>query len=387
MFSISKPYFSCDDNTAKVVSRFKSHNINKEIFIETESEWGQYLTSEVSDAFVVSALLPALVEGEDIIVESVSDSLYYHFPTLSYLLSKVFDVTPIKLLADDVVHTEWNPTAIGTGFSGGVDSLCTYINHTDSRCPENMRISHLTLFNVGAYGNDYEQSYHDFSNDLKRAKVFASEVGKPLVSLNSNIASLCTNKKIYYYSLRSTLSLAVGILALQKLFRTYFISSSGTIDDMRLSHLDQYLYEANLVQRLGNHHLDIFIAEHDLNRVQKTRFLVDNSYAQKHLYVCAADIFNAKYGEKFKKDTSPNCCECIKCTRTLLALDSMGALAKFAERFDLQKWERIRDKEIARTYIRKERDHFAAENWELYTQNGGILTQRQQEFINQGNLR
>lgn len=387
MFIISKPIISCDASTTRVVSRFKSNNIDKEIFLETESEWGRYLTSEVSDAFVVSALLPALVEGEDIIVESVSDSLYYHFPTLSYLLSKVFGVGPIKLFADNVVHTEWNPTAIGTGFSGGVDSLCTYINHTGPSCPENMRISHLTLFNVGAYGNDYEQAYHDFSNDLKRARVFASEVGKPLVALNTNIATLCTNKKIYTYSLRSTLSLAVGILALQKLFKMYFISSSGTIDDMRLSHLDQYLYEANLVQRLGNHHLDVFIAEHNLNRVQKTKFLVDNTYAQKHLYVCAADIFNAKYGENFKKDTSPNCCECIKCTRTLLALDSMGALEKFAERFDLKKWEKIRDKEIARTFIRKDRDHFAAENWELYTSVGGFITPHQQELIEQGNLR
>lgn len=386
MLIISKPICECNGSLARVIARFTSNNIDKDIFLETSIEWAQYLTSDVSDAFVIGALLPALISGEDLEVDSVSDYLYYNFPTLSYLLSKVFGVNAIKLHTKNIVHTDWQPTAIGTGFSGGVDSLCSYINHTKFDCPESMRITHLTLFNVGAYGNDYEQSYIDFSNDLKRAKNFAQEVGMPLVSLNSNISSIYTDKKIVHYSLRSTLSLAVGILAFQKLFKIYYISSTGTIDDMKLNNLDQYYYESSLVQRLGNHHLDILIAEHDINRVEKMRILVDNVYAQKHLYVCAADIYNSKRGTNYKKDTSPNCCECIKCTRTLLALDFMEALDKFASRFDLEKWKRVRDQEIARMFIRKERDHFAAENWELFCSNGGQLTVKQEALIKQGHL-
>ncbi len=388
MITISNPVYTESATCARISASVEiSANHKSEIFFETDIQYGSYLTHEVSDAFVLAVLLPALVTQQGIVVETISDHLYYHFKTIVYLLGKAFECNPIKLQAKEIIHTNFSPHAVGTGFSGGIDSLCTYINHTSEECPSTLRITHLALFNVGAYGNNYNQSYLDFSKDLERAQIFAKEVGKPLVYINSNISTLYTHEKIVFYSLRSTLSLAMGILALQKLFRTYYISSTGTIDDFRLSKLDQYYYESALVQRLGNQHLDIFISEHDINRVEKTRILIESPLAQKYLYVCAADIYNSKRGTNFKKDTSPNCCECIKCTRTLLALDFMGALDKFSDRFDLHKWLKVRDQEIARMFIRKERDHFAAENWELYTLSGGYITPEQKTIINQGNLR
>lgn len=381
MFNIGKSALRQEEGKVRLVSNFLSSQCQCEIFFETETQYGEYFVTDVSDPFIVAALLPALVEGEDIQVQSVSDRLYYNFNTLSYLLGKVFGYAPIRLHAQNVVKVDYHPKGVGTGFSGGVDSFCTYIRHTAADCPESMRITHLALFNVGAYGNDYDKTRNDFETDYERARQFASEVGKPLVPVNSNMSSIYTQRDIYHYSLRTTLCISSAVLALQKLFSLYYISSSGTIDDIKLSAHDQYYYEGLLTQLLSTVNTCVLIAEHHMNRVEKTLQLIDDENAQKHLYVCAAPIMNEKHGFDYKNDTSPNCCECPKCRRTLSAIDFAGKLDAFKDRFDLEKWAAIRDECIADTYLMKDFDHFKKENWELFCSRGHVLSERQQYLV------
>ncbi len=99
------------------------------------------------------------------------------------------------------------------------------------------------MFNIGSYGNNYKRSYSDYMNDVKRASEFSNDVQMPLVLIDSNIGELYTHPSIFYYSLRSTICLSSAVLSLQKLFKRYFISSTGTIDNMKLSCWDQYFYE------------------------------------------------------------------------------------------------------------------------------------------------
>lgn len=382
MFKIGKSALRQNDGMVRLVSTFSSLKGSKEVFFETEAQYGEFFVSEVSDPFIVAALLPALVEGEDIQVECVSDRLYYNFNTLSFLLGKTFGYTPISLHAQNVETVDYQSKGVGSGFSGGVDSFCSYIRHTSADCPESMRITHLALFNVGAYGNDYEKTRNDFETDLERARQFAGEVGKPLIPVNSNMSSIYTQRDIYHYSLRTTLCISSAVLALQKLFSLYYISSSGTIDDIKLSAHDQYYYEGLLTQLLSTENTSIVIAEHHMNRVEKTLQLLDDKNAQKHLYVCAAPIMNEKHGFNYKNDTSPNCCECPKCRRTLAAIDFAGKLDAFKERFDLEKWAAIRDECIADIYLMKDFDHFKRENWDLFCRRGHVLTKHQQLLVN-----
>jgi len=89
---------------------------------------------------------------------------------------------------------------------------------------------------------------------------------------------------------------------------------------------------------------------------------------QKHLYVCQADVYNEKYSMGFTRDTSPNCCECDKCTRTLLALELLGCINDFAHRFDLSKWAKARPARISRDLVKYQTDPFARELIDLLRQ-------------------
>lgn len=340
------------------------------IFIEVENKYEDYLVHEVADSFVIAAMLPSLILGEDIYCETISDDLYYHSPTILYLLSKTFNKPCIKIVPKKVIHLDFKPQAVGSGFSGGIDSFTTFINHTGDNCPEAYRLTHLTLFNVGAYGNDYGKTKQAFLRDLERAKIFASKVNMPLVAVNTNIGLLYSAKEIHHYSLRSTLCLSVAIKALSKLFRRYYISSTGTIDDMKLDKADQYFYECSLIQLLCSSCTDIFITETNLNRVEKTKIVVNSDLAKKYLYVCAADIFNEAFNMSFEKDTAPNCSQCSKCVRTMLTIDFLGYRDAFKNRFDWGKYDKDFKKNILYIATDRYHGHFSREIYELMCEKG-----------------
>ncbi len=381
--NISQPQLRTSSTAARVCSTFTYANGEKhEVFYETTPEFSKYLVSEVCDAFLVAALLPALVNGEDIYVESVSDCLRYNFDPLMYLLGKVFHYNPVKLHAKEVLHINFNPQAVGTGFSGGVDSLSTYLEHTSEQCPENMRVNHLALFNVGSYGNDPQKTTQNFTSDFERATKFATEVNVPLIPLHSNISSIYVHKDIFHYSLRSTLCLSSAILSLQKLFRLYYISSTGTIDNVMLSNKEQYHYENLFIQRLCTTSTDIMISEVHYDRVEKTKKLLQSELTRKHLYVCNADLMNEKWGEKNEKEGFLNCSECFKCVRTLLTLDLLGKLDEYGNLFNLEKYRRSKDAHILKMYQQKGYDHFQQEIYTLFKERGAQFTPEQQRLIN-----
>jgi len=350
-------------------------NSTKKIFYSVSSKFGEYLVNEIADAFVLACILPALVSKQNIIVKgAVSEDLRYNFNTLIFLLSKVFNYPSIYLIEESIYNVKFNSSACATGFSRGVDSLTTFLKHSNKdECPKGYMISHLTLFNVGSYGNDYNYSKERFIQDSNCALEFSKVVDMPLVLLDSNIGELYSEKEIFHFSLRSTICLSSGILALQKLFKKYFISSSGTIDDMKLNRWDQYYYENSLVQLLSNKNVDIHISEADMNRVQKTDYTANSDLASRYLYVCASDIYNGEYGTNFSKDTSPNCSECVKCTRTILTLDFLGVLDKYSNRFDLSKYEKMKSDLIIDVWLNYKSNHFKNEIFQLMKQKGYSL--------------
>lgn len=239
----------------------------------------------------------------------------------------------------------------------------TYINHTDNCCSDYFKLTHLTLFNVGAYGNNYEYTKEKFSEDSKRAESFAKMLNKPLVLVDSNIAELYTHKDIYTFALR--LTIAAGILALQKLFKVYYVSSSRTIDAMKLSNKNQSFYENSITQLLSNNNTSIFITEADKNRVEKTKIVANFALATDCLYVCAADVYNSTMGTNINKDGFANCGECYKCTQTLQTLDLLGVIDNYSNIFNLDKYYKLKDDLIVDTFLWKDYNGFKNEIFNL----------------------
>lgn len=367
----------------------------KTIFFSVPNEYADYLVTENADAFVLAALIPAIVTRQHITVKAaVSDSLMYHLTSLRYLMETAFksyilpaphqavlpEGTHTQIIADSVEHFEFKPTAVSTGFSGGIDSLATFITHTSDECPDYYKITHLCLMNIGSYGDNYETTSKEFKSETERASKFAQQVDKPLVLLDSNIGELCRpynppgeTKYRINFSSRLIMSISAGIWILQKLFKMYYLSSSGTFKDFAISRYDQGYYENALAQLLSSASTSIHIGEATLDRVEKTKIVANSPYSNKHLYVCAASILKTLYEDKFEKNGYPHCGTCTKCIRTLLTLDFLGVLNQYESRFDLKKYAANRDKYILDTYATRHYNHFNDEICQLIESSGEVL--------------
>ena len=340
-----------------------------EIFFSVPYEYEEYLVDEVADPFILASIPQALVTHQDIVCESMSDVLYENYKSLIYLLSKVYKCAPIDIHPQHIQHLDFSPKEIGTGFSGGIDSFSTFYNHYNADVPETLKISVLALFNVGAYGNDYAKTKACFDADKHRAASFAQEVNLPLLFLDSNISSICKHPSLLGFAQRSILAIASAVLSLQKLFKVYYISSSYTIDKNVYYKADQSKYE-NIITPLLSNITRLCISETYLNRVEKTRLLMNDKYCQQYLYVCAADIYNEKYNTGYQKGDFPNCGECLKCQRTLVTLDFLGVLDKYDKCFDLEKYEHSRKAIYKDVYLKAKYDTFKKEILDLMLEKG-----------------
>ena len=327
-------------------------NTTKNVFFSVPEEYKDYLITEVEDAFVYAAMVPALVTGQDIIVEgAISDYFYNSSKTLIYLLSKAYKCPEINIICDSVVHVDFKPEKVGAAFSGGIDSLATFINHSGVNCPEEFRISQLALFNVGAYGNDYEKSHKSFEADAKRAAEFAEYVNLPLVLVDSNVAELYTHEAIYHNSVHVVFCLFSAIIELQKLWKVYYKSSSYRIDTITIDEISEH-FDSLLTQLSSNNCFQIFIAEANMSRVDKTKLIANSEFAKKFLYVCSMDLFVNNHGLYKTKSNKPNCSECNKCYWTMITLDYLGVLKDFDKRFDFERYYRIK-RHLEYTYYAK----------------------------------
>lgn len=341
---INKPFIEERNSDTFLIAIVENENTNikEEFYFSVENNYGKFLCNEISDPFVVAMLVPALMSGQDIHVKgSISLMLQYHLEnTLIFLLSKIFNKTPIKVIPESTITIEYDSKAIATAFSGGVDSFTTVLQHTSNNCPESLKLTHLTLFNVGAYGNDELRSQEMFQKDAQRAKIFADEIDLPCVFLNSNISKAYEQNEVTHgFASRSSLCTIAGILALQKLFNVYLIAGGTPINMIKLFKWEQGYYEHLLTSYLSTSSTKIIITNVDLTRTEKVEYIADNEKVHKYLHVCAADYLNEKSKIKFNKDNYPNCTECTKCFRTLIVIDILGKLDDFNACFNIKEFE------------------------------------------------
>lgn len=366
---INKPYIETREDQTYLISKIKDEvsNIEEDIFFAVPNEYGKYLCDEVADSFVVAMLLPALVSKQDIYINApISEILFYQIENnLIYTLSKVFEKNSIKVIPQSTCSPKYNPTSVATGFSGGIDSFNTFLNHFEHDSLE-FRLTDLALFNVGAYGNS-KNAQNSFNSDITRTKAFLKDFPLPLITINSNISSLHNYKEIFPFGTRFIINIISGVLAIQKRIKTYIISSGYPIEYISVNskYRDQANYDVLLAFFLSNSNTKFIISEINKNRVEKTIKIYNNDWVKKHLYVCAADIYNENHNMCFCKDTSPNCSECDKCKRTLITLDLLGGLDDFSNRFDLQKYRKHKDSIFINVLANYKKDHFLKEIHDL----------------------
>ena len=321
MIKISKPHIEERDGHSYLISHItdEGQKIDSDIFYSVDLEYGQYLADEVADSFVVGCLLPAAQYNEDIVVEgAMSEKLYYNLTnTILYILSSLYDCN-IKIHANELTNTNFEASGVGCGCSLGVDSLTAIFQHSSKFCGEgheaasaSYNITHLTYFNVGAMGSaDLAKAKASFDKDIQMIRVFANEIGLPLVSLESNFAILY---KDFGFDASGDIRNFSAALSLQKLFGKYLYGSGYPVTEFKYDKGQTGYYEFLLAPLVSTESMEIVIANPNMSRVDKTKYIIDNPLAQKYLYVCWKELIANRWpnSEVAKiKDNKLNCTRC-----------------------------------------------------------------------------
>jgi hypothetical protein len=302
-------------------------------WFEVGPEYGELLTSDRADAFLVAFFFYALTLGLDVQVNApVSESLLYQIDsTLIDFLVSIYPekaYRPIRISAASLAAPVASRGAVGTGVSCGIDSLATIFRHYQHSCPS-MRLTHLCFFNTGSHGRPGEKKMDGLLNARRKlAEGFSREIDLPLVEVRSNMSELMP----LAFGLTHTYLNAAAALALQPLFATYYYSSGATILEFLEDPLDPCYFDTYLLPLVSTRSLRLYSVEENLGRYEKTRIVASNSLSRRFLNVC--------------NDQAHNCGRCNKCIRSLLALDALGVVNEFNEVFDLKKYRQFRNRHL-----------------------------------------
>ena len=341
-------------------AQVKSQGKEAECFYSVPELFADFADTARSNCFLVGLLYPAMRAGEDIHVEGpVSARLLFNLneflvPFMSMCDSRLKRITVTADATDDEGCRA--ARAVGTGFSGGIDSFTTIREHFERPAPDGFRLTHLFFFNVGAHGIPADEAgrlaiERKFQARYEKLKAFPAEVGLPFVPVNSNIHQFHPWGHLEV----ATLATASAALFLQRGIRRYYLASAGH----PYFHLWHYLgmrrrpddiayLNPHLLPWLSTESLDFVDDGTFLDRSQKTALIADYEPATRYLNVC---------GNHDTLDT--NCSICPKCCRTLLTLEILGKVDAFRSVFDVDKYRReARRLFIAETLAHVDREMF-----------------------------
>lgn len=291
----------------------------KEVWLEVENAYAEYLCAERSDAFVIGLLPYAMRSGMDIACETpISEQLLfqlrtYLIPSLAKNSNKMYRTNiNAKIAATPFA----NAGGVGAGISCGVDSMHVLKNFLNPEYPS-LKLTHLTLNQVGAFGDE------QFQWTIKHAEKLCRELGIKFIKINSNIAGFYSIPFAWVHTFVNSFA----VYALQKLWNVFYYGSPG-LDFQQYFSLknadcnDAAHYDLLSLDCFSTRNLKIYSEGGALERYEKIEELQDFKPAQNYLQVCVYE-------------TGGNCGKCFKCVRTLLILDAMGALDKFTKVFDI----------------------------------------------------
>lgn len=323
MLSIGNVYLQHTEGQARLCADISLNGRGTTIWFGVEEKQADYLCPQRSDAFVMALLSTAMRGGYPITCETpMSQRLHYQLE--NYLIPSLCAAGdlyhPVSIQAPLTSEPIENKRGVGTGFSGGVDSLYTIMTHgKDSTYP----LTHLALFNVGVFeGPGFREG---FRKSCRNAQKFADEMGLELVGLDSNISQVLPERYIDVVTFR----LVAGAMALQSLFSTYLISSSLDFSDFFIDLHNCGRFDLLMLHCSQSESLKLYSAGGQTHRVDKLSALADWEPAQRWLHPCI-------YGHVGQ----PNCGHCKKCIADMLTLYAYGKLHRFDRVFDVPSFQR-----------------------------------------------
>ena len=351
-------------------------------FYSVPKAYADFADTDSSNCFLVGMLYPAMRYGEDIHVEgTVSARLLYNLNEYLVPLMATYNslLKRVRVTAESTDDKGCpGAKAVGTGFSGGIDSFATIYEHYARPTPEGFKLTHLFFFNVGAHGipqskDDLTALERKFYARYEKLVGFSKEEGLPLVPVNSNVHWFHPWGHLEV----ATLATVSAVMFLQKGIRRYYLASAGH-SYIQLWH---YLGESRrpddisylnslLLPWLSTEMLDLIDDGTIYDRSQKTELVSDYEPASRYLNVCCGH------------DTlDTNCSVCYKCCRTLLTLEILGKADAFRSVFDIDRYRREARRLFIATAIVTEKKELCCQHIMDLARERGVDLSREVSFL------
>lgn len=345
----------------------------RQLWFSVDDKYGDWLTEDVYDAFLVAMLYPAMYYGENIeVCGNVTKRLYHNITHYVEGIVLAYDNTFHKVEINVQGFSNARKATrqrVGTGFSGGVDSFSTLVDNFFHTNDPDYKIDTLFFFHVGQYGNVRKPAtWQRANNRFVITRDFAKEISVDAVMMNTNLFDIYLPHWEYDAGVICRIA---SVLVFQKVLKRYYISNTVTYRELsKMDFTDHHVDMAEMsdpivMPLLSPNGLDILCDGAQHTRTEKTVNIADNPLAQKHLNVCV--------NSTDKHVEATNCSRCSKCLRTLMALESADALQKFSGVFDLQQWKKLSFRYKCEQVFRYKKDSFAQDNVDFARKRGKRL--------------
>lgn len=339
---IGKPYLRREAGQVYLCAQITLQEHTRVAWFSVEPEFSEYLTDDRADAFVVGLLPVAMKMGADIRCDGpVTRRLKYQLeqyliPSMALNMQVYKQICVYAPVTDMPLPCE---KAVGTGWTGGVDSMYTLMTHIDPAEP-GMKLTHLLVANVGTLESDHNTELLCYMAGKARGGV-GQDLGLTVVAVDSNIQLLWED----HYLAVAAFRLPAAVLALQKLFGVFLHSGAYEFSRFAFVPENSAYYELLPLSCFETDCTVFYSTGSHVSRIRKLQELSDFPIAKKYLHPCI-------YVQR------DNCGKCGKCVRTQGALYALGTLDRFGQVFDLEDFYRYKDDHLARILAKKESQHY-----------------------------
>lgn len=321
MLTIGKSYLTRSGSMTRLCADITIGRHKTTLWFAVETAQEDCLCVGRADPFVV-ALLPTAMRGKHEIIckDTFSERLHhqlssYVIPALAFA-GEIYHIISIKAPLTAAAYP--NQGAVGTGFSGGVDSMYTIMCHgPDSEYP----VTHLALFDTG--GLLPEHSPEERARFYSMAKRFSEEHGLKTISVRTNLEETLSNAepRAEVYSFRNL----ARALSVQGLFSVYLLSSGPDAASFALDLHESSFYDPLLVPCASTEGLTFYFSGTERKRLDKLKLLSEWEPTWRWLHPC----LRGAPGEM-------NCGRCKKCIRDLTVLYALDKLERYSAVFDIK---------------------------------------------------
>lgn len=320
MLKIGKTYLTQENGSTRLCADLTISSRRTTLWFGVNNIHSCFLTSERADAFVMALLPYAMRSRHEIVCEDpISARLHYQLtsaliPALSSAGERYHSIGITGPLAEERIP---NQGAVGTGFSGGVDSLYTIMRHTaDSELP----LTHIAVFTTGNI-----EDREVLSRLYHQAKIFGMEQNLEAIFVETNFHDVLPE---FYSSVYTFRNLAC-VLALQRLFNVYLLSSGPELSKMKLDVMRCSRYDLLTINCASTESLSFYLSGMETNRVGKLAALTHWKPSRQWIHSCTSIV-----GENH------NCGRCKKCIRDMTVLYALGQLEQYQAVYDIDDYLR-----------------------------------------------